>query len=223
MCEPVLTPHPARYSPAVLAELQLSLAQEGLLGGSILDPFGGVGGIHHLEGFQTVAWEIEPEWAFESGKKGLTVIGDSRQIASHYRPGTFDAIVTSPAYGNRMADHHEAKDGSYRRTYRHLLGRPLSDGNSGGMQWGEEYRRLHREVYAAVTPLVRDGGRFFLNIKDHVRKGEVVPVADFHRQTLTDLGWVEYGWSKVATPGYRFGANSNNRQPEMVYFFGKRI
>ena len=33
--------------------------------------------------------------------------GDSRQM--HYPDATFDTICTSPTYGNRMADHHEAR------------------------------------------------------------------------------------------------------------------
>ena len=33
--------------------------------------------------------------------------GDSRQM--HYPDGMFDAICTSPTYGNRMADHHNAR------------------------------------------------------------------------------------------------------------------
>ena len=77
------------------------------------------------------------------GRLHHTTTGDSGQM--HYPDVTFDAICTSPTYGNRMADHHEARDGSPRDTYRHVLGRPLTPGNSGALHWGdgiagEEYR-----------------------------------------------------------------------------------
>ena len=40
--------------------------------------------------------------------------GDARRL--HYLDATFDAICTSPTYGNRMADHHNARDSSPRLT-----------------------------------------------------------------------------------------------------------
>ena len=55
-----------------------------------------------------------------------------------FSDATFDMVVTSPTYGNRMADHHNAKDGRRRITYTHNLGRTLTPGNSGAMQWGED-------------------------------------------------------------------------------------
>jgi hypothetical protein len=71
--------------------------------------------------------------------------------AERFDDATFDAICTSPTCGNRMADHHEARDISPRHTYRHVLGRPRTPGNSGALQWGdgiagEEYRALHVAV-----------------------------------------------------------------------------
>ena len=55
-------------------------------------------------------YEIEPEWADQARANGLCVTtGDCRQM--HYPDAMFDAICTSPTYGNRMADHHEARDG----------------------------------------------------------------------------------------------------------------
>lgn len=47
----------------------------------------------------------------------VTVIGDATRLPFDNR--MFDAVITSPTYGNRMADHHDAQDGSKRITYRH--------------------------------------------------------------------------------------------------------
>jgi len=58
-----------------------------------------------------------------------------------------DCIVTSPTYGNRMADSHNAKDSSKRITYTHQIGRKLTEGNTGKMQWGDKYRTKHIDCY----------------------------------------------------------------------------
>ena len=77
----------------------------------ILDPFAGTGKITRLHAWLPKAefygYEIEPEWAEQARAAGCAcTTGDSRQM--HYPDAMFDAICTSPTYGNRMADHHEA-------------------------------------------------------------------------------------------------------------------
>jgi tRNA G10 N-methylase Trm11 len=104
----------------------------------VVDPFAGTGRIHelsHVPGVRTVGVEIEPEWArLSSG----TVVADA--LALPVADSSVHAICTSPTYGNRHADHHEACDPSLRRTYRHDLGRELHPNNSGRLQWGPDYR-----------------------------------------------------------------------------------
>jgi tRNA G10 N-methylase Trm11 len=95
------------------------------------------------------------------------VVGDA--LALPFPDATFDAVVTSPTYGNRMADHHHARDGSLRYSYTHTLGRSLHPNNSGTLHWGAEYQRFHSLAWREVWRVVRPGGRFVLNIKDHVR------------------------------------------------------
>lgn len=206
--------HPARYSAAILPVLAAALAPAEEFR-RVLDPFAGVGGIHALRefGHHTTGVELEPEWARQHPD---TLVGDSRRLGDLFTPGEFDAIATSPAYGNRMADHHNARDDSYRRTYRHLLGRPLSDGNGGGLQWGDSYRDLHAQVWAAAVPLIRPGGRFVLNCRDHTRAGVRQEVTAWHLETLAGLGLDLIEAEEVTTPGFRFGANSAARWPEVV-------
>ena len=227
--------HPATYSaelvPVLRAELEtLPRYLDGL---PVLDPFAGVGGIWEVArdlGRDVVGMEIEQEWAAQA-PEGMTMwVQDARRWAlplawSSGLPGlhpyrgmhpypalhVFAAIVTSPSYGNRMADSHEARDDSRRITYRHQLGRPLTEGNSGAMQWGPEYRALHRDVWAGCVAALAPGGRLVLNIADHIRNGERVHVSDWHRWTLEDLGLRHVRTHRVETPGMRFGANGQKR------------
>jgi len=173
--------HPATYSPQILTTIRGVLEQYLPIlderASAILDPFAGIGTIHQLDWpwANTYAIELEPEWAHISADYGPTWCGDwlkYRAPSAIAWPLLFDAVVTSPCYGNRMADHHNAKDTSTRRTYRHVLGRELTPGNSGGMQWGPEYRHFHNLAWAKVRRTLPGGGLFVLNIKNHVRKGK---------------------------------------------------
>ena len=115
-----MTPHPAPFTDAllpILAELLPESPVPSEDGGSgpgtlrVLDPFAGTGKIARLRAWfpqaEFYGYEIEPEWAEQARANGLCVTtGDSRQM--HYPDAMFDAICTSPTYGNRMADHHEA-------------------------------------------------------------------------------------------------------------------
>ena len=86
----------------------------------------------------------------------------------------FDGICTSPTYGNRMADSHDAKDGSSRNTYTHKLGRKLDVNNSGKMQWGNEYKKLHTKAWNECFRVLKNDGVFILNFKNHIKKGKEV-------------------------------------------------
>jgi tRNA G10 N-methylase Trm11 len=130
--------HPATYTNCFIPKFAE------LLNGckNVLDPFAGTGKIaliknHGYNGL-VVCNEIEPEWAETSQYKvDEWHIGDAANM-SWAADKSFDAICTSPTYGNRMADHFDAKDSSHRITYRHYIGRPLNNNNTGKMQWGGE-------------------------------------------------------------------------------------
>ena len=68
-------------------------------------------------------------------------------------------------------------------------------------------------------------GRFILNISDHIRKGKVVPVAEWHKETLENLGFSMEYLISVETPRHRFGANNDVRvvfEHIMVFRLDKR-
>lgn len=220
---PVGPKHPAKFSkvllPVFAAALQPLIPAEGGQV-SVLDPFAGTGLIHKLRGlgpYRTIGVEIEPEWAKMSP---YTYVGNA--LALQFDKEAFDAIVTSPTYGNRFADKHDAKDGSVRRSYKHDLGRALHETNSGGMQWGEQYREFHRRAWREAVRVLRTDGYFVLNIKDHIRKGERQNVPQWHVETLQALGLVLLRSVNVNTPGMRNGANHDKRVgEEEVHVFVK--
>lgn len=205
--------HPAPFTPALLPVMARLLPSHSR---RILDPFAGTGRVAELRRWLPQAefygYEIEPEWALQACAAGCCCTrGDARFL--HYPADTFDAVCTSPTYGNRMADHHAARDNSPRHTYRHVLGRALTPGNSGAMQWGEEYRGLHRAVYWELRRVLRPGGVLVLNVKDHIRGGELQPVTNWHALALLSLGFVCTARVRVSCPGQRHGANGRLRVP----------
>jgi hypothetical protein len=210
--------HPATYSRAILNTIASYLEP----GQSVLDPFAGVGTIHELADrcqVSTIGVELEPEWA---DLHPHTVCADALTIDELFED-QFDVIATSPAYGNRMADHHDARDGSHRNTYKHMLGRDLTDGSSAAMQWGPEYRGLHSAVWRKCFNVLSDGGLFILNIKDHVRDGGVQHVTSWHVDRLCRvLGLRLIAHHIIPGPGLPSGENEDLRVVgEEIYVFRK--
>lgn len=215
--------HPATYSAPVLDCFAKHIPN----GAYVLDPFAGTGKIHNLsEGCDTVTVgiELEPEWA--QMREG-TIVGDARHLP--FADGTFTVIATSPVYGNRMSDHHDAKDKckkcdgagckscvgtglSMRKTYKHQLGRDLSPGSSAVLQWGPDYRAFHILAWAEAVRVLCDGGMFLLNVSDHIRKGSVVPVTEWHCAVLEGLLKLRLDAKiPIVTKRMRVGANFDKR------------
>lgn len=193
-------PHPARFSPTALQAVVAILGERDAC--RVLDPFAGVGTVHRLP-YRTVGVEIEPEWAAADRR---TIVGDATALP--FPDASFDAVVTSPCYGNRMADHHEAKDISRRHTYRHCLGRPLSSGSAGAMQWGERYRELHLRAWREAYRVLTRGGPCLVIVSDHVRVGQRQRVADWHLCTLVEMGFSVESVLSLPTARLRHGANA---------------
>ena len=198
--------HPAKFSDNLLDVIDEWLeGAEGIL----LDPFAGTGKVHRLatSKLYTVGVELEPEWAELHPR---TIIGNSHGKLP-FRDNSIDYIVTSPVYGNRMSDHHEAKDASYRNTYRHTIGRPLHPANSGQLQWGEKYKDFHIKCWWEVTRVTKPDASFILNTSDHIRKGELQPVTNWHQKVLEFFGWEIKTSQDCTTRRNRAGANSQIR------------
>ena len=209
--------HPAVFSAPILPVLAELLEPEHV---RILDPFAGVGRVHELPEYvdwpvDTVGIEIEPEWA---NLHERTLLGDALDLP--FESDEFDAVVTSPTYGNRLADSHNAKDGSVRRSYTHDLGRALSQDNSGNLHWGPHYRGFHETAWTEARRVIRPGGRLVLNISDHIRQGKRQYVSSWHTECLLGLGFVLTDTSRVQTQRLRAGSNSSVRvSSELVLAF----
>lgn len=203
--------HPAKYSEGFIQIFADILSQYNC--STILDPFAGTGKIGEIKehGFTgiVIANEIEPEWLQDNLYHCDEIYFEDAETLQ--LPYQIDAIVTSPTYGNRMADHHHAKDNSKRITYTHYLGHELNFENTGRMQWGKKYQDKHRRIYQNLYTLLRPNGLFVLNISNHIRKGEEQHVTEWHIQTLKDLGFEVIQKIQVPTKRMKFGKNSQQR------------
>ena len=201
--------HPAKFGPDIMAVIGRHAR------GRVLDPFAGIGRIHAIAGLgdvtTTTGVELEPEWA---AAHPSTIVGNA--LALPYRAATFDTIATSPCYGNRMADHHEAHDGSRRYSYTHCLGRSLHPESSGLLGFGERYRRFHVQAWDEARRVLRPGGLFIVNVADFMRRGQTMPVVSFHRMALGRLGLALIHEIYLPKRGLRDGANRGERTPHEV-------
>lgn len=180
----VVVDHPAKYNDALLPIFRDMLRRVGAR--TVLDPFAGTGRIHELcPEFETWGVEIEPRWAALHPR---TFVGDATRLM--ISDESYDAVCTSPVYGNRISDKYagDAK-GSKRHTYRIALGEPLQPNNAGGMQWGKAYRKLHRQAWRECSRILKPGGHLILNMKDHIRAGKWQYVTGWHVDTLLALGF----------------------------------
>jgi hypothetical protein len=91
------------------------------------------------------------------------------------------------------------------------LGREASEGSSCHLQWGDAYREFHLAAWTEACRVLKPGGYFLLNIKDHVRNKETQGVPFWHFETLQHLGVVEVRREFIATPGQRRGENHEAR------------
>lgn len=202
--------HPAKYTDCFL-----STFAEILQGcENVLDPFAGTGKIGAIKqyGFNGTIYanELEPEWLVNNNYNCDVLSFEDAEFLN-YPTDYFDAICTSPTYGNRMADHFNAKDNSKRITYTHCLGRQLTDGNTGKMQWGEQYRTKHIKIYTHLAKLCKNNALFVLNIKNHIRNGQEIDVTQFHIDALSQCGFNLVDKRFIETSGARYGANFNKR------------
>lgn len=210
MSENEVPKHPAKFHDKAIMYADRILKDATV----IIDPFAGVGRVHELARGDRFTWgvEIEEEWA--EARPG-TIHGDSTMLTEYFDEDTFDGVFTSPTYGNRMADHFNAKDSSHRITYKHYLGHDLDPNNSGRMKWGQDYRDLHEEVYWQLGFVCQIGAIGVFNIKNSLKtvkkiRGEI-PVVEWHIYALSQVGWRLRNTIRLNTPGMRRGENHEAR------------
>ncbi len=107
----VAAEHPARWSTPVLEAITAAVENEADRVGhglSLLDPMAGIGRARLEQATKPYARavagvELQPEWCTAG-----TTQGNATNLA--FASGLFDGVVTSPVFGNRMSDHHDARD-----------------------------------------------------------------------------------------------------------------
>lgn len=216
MADPVR--HPAKFNDAVMRQICHVVIKQ--INPScrrvprVLDPFAGVGKIHYLADqllARTTGVELEPEWADADPR---TTVGDSLNLLCN--ANSFDAVITSPTYGNRMADHHEATDASRRNTYRHALGRMPTENSSCIMQWGLAYRRFHYLAMLEWLRVVRSRGWIVVNMSNHIRNHVEQRVVEWWVDQLQIVGYELVEVRKIKTQRLKHGANAEVRVPYEV-------
>jgi hypothetical protein len=114
-----LADHPAKFSDQIIShafDMLWPYVRRGRVQ-SMLDPFAGVGRCHIVASNLTestphrvvsVGVEIQPRWAAHDRR---TIVGNVLDLPRTpvWRSG-FDCVFTSPCYGNRMADHQDARE-----------------------------------------------------------------------------------------------------------------
>jgi tRNA G10 N-methylase Trm11 len=193
--------HPAKFNKKFIPIFAHLLGESKL----VLDPFSGVGTIAELEpyGFETIGVEIEPEWAH-------SVLGDSRYLP--FKDTSFDAVCTSPTYGNRMADSftdHKLEKAYVRNTYHHHLKRKLSVYNTGRYHFGNTYLSLHRHIWKEVARVLKHDGKIVLNTKNFIHNNIITDVTGAHINILKENEFDIDVQFDVPTNGLQFGANRN--------------
>ena len=257
--EELVKAFPAKYTDTILDAIGEELFDRSLIDGVICDPFAGIGGIHtfadRYPNLTTVGIDIEPE---QAALHPRTVCGDSRRISTflpkvrdvisdaqgapcHQLPiSLFDAIVTSPAYGNRLADQYLGSDDekcrackgigrtdkgsdcskcvgtgkarSKRMGYSIALGRTLTQGSGAALQWGTEYREMHSAVIAEVATLLKPGGWWIVNVSSSLGAKGYKPVMEWWVECIAEHARI-VKLRSVETPRIRFGQNHDRRVP----------
>lgn len=209
-----MTAHPAKFSDVILERIgELLATRHDEQRPLVLDPFAGTGKVHHLAGIAGIGVEIEREWATMHPR---TIVGNALKLP--FRPAVFDGIISSPCFGNRLADHHDARDRSYRHSYTHTLGRTLHPLSAGTLHWGPTYRHFHDWAWAECLRVLRPGGFVMINVSNHIRRHEVQPVVEWHLGWFLGHGCKFLELVPVETPRLRAGANSDARVSHEVIF-----
>ena len=200
--------HPATYSEGMMFEAVKWLTKAD----KVLDPFAGAGGIYDLLGWLP---DIEIEAIDIEANDGWTDmdkrVKHGNASSLRWDDAYFDAVVTSPTYGNGMNEGRLAYDAVGRDDYASRLGRELSPSNTGSFRWtNETYRELHEQAWQECKRVLKPGGKLLMFIRDHLSQQKPQPVTGWHVNALLSIGFDLVTVWAIATPGLRRGQGTEN-------------
>lgn len=201
-----MTAHPAKFSDPVLDRIAQMLASNVDYRPLVLDPFAGTGKIHELSAVRCIGVELEAEWA---GMHPNNIVANALELP--FPDNSFEGIISSPCYGNRLADSHNAQDGSRRHSYTHTLGRKLHPDNSGQLQWGERYKIFHDVAWTECLRVLEPGGFLIINVSNHIRNKKEQLVTEWHLSWFLDHECTIADLARVRTKRLREGASYDAR------------
>jgi hypothetical protein len=211
--------HPAKYSKGFAKRFAEILVRHDRH--SVIDPFAGVGGLVDIRnhGYDGLIFlnELEREWLDMTPLSYHVFLNVGDAASLPFESNAFDSACTSVTYGNRMADHHRARDTSRRNTYTHAIGRDLTPGNTGAMHFGStrksrlSYCTKSKRCYVELRRVLADNAIFVLNVSDHIRHGRRMRVTLWHIRCLTSIGFEMIERVDVPTQRNRQGANGDKR------------
>lgn len=181
-------PHSAKWSAEVI-DLIAAAHEAEPFPGPVVDPFAGIGhGLADaLPDVELWGLEIQPQWADHPDTPGWIRQGDALDLLAY--PAKLGTVITSPTYGNRMADKYRGPkcehcagfgydgpaipddmapchvcggtghDGTGRRGYAIDLGEIPADGSSAVLQWGPKYKAFHHRWLLLMARLLPEGRR----------------------------------------------------------------
>lgn len=203
--------HPAKFSVPILEKINDLLDVWGTPD-YVIDPFAGTGRVHDLNLKCSVGVEIEPEWA---AMHPFNIVGNA--LALPFPDDTFTGLISSPCYGNRHADHHNAQDGSRRHSYTHTIGRTLNTDNAGTLHWGPGYRHFHERAWTEALRVLARDALVIVNVSNHIRKGVEQHVSEWHMNWFMNHGCAVLDFDVVPTKRLRHGANPQRVRYENIF------
>ena len=203
--------HPAKFNDALIPVIAAAINGRA----RVLDPMAGTGKIATVKDYgfcgQVFCNDIE-DWGAARVYNQLVdnwTFCDAAKLP--YPDGFFDAIATSPTYGNGINQNRPAVPWYRVITYRAYFGKPLTEGNTGSVKWGKTYRDMHLRIYAEMKRVLSRDGVLVVNMADFVKSAEIVKVSEWHAQALAQCGFEMVGHEEVACKKMRFGSNGHKR------------
>ena len=108
-------------------------------------------------------------------------VGDVLDLSAHR--WAFDAVVTSPPCGNRLASRRPMADPGGHHDYASRLGSELAASNRGA-RLEPAYREFFTSAWPEVAASLTPGGTLVVALRDHLRGVQWCAVAGWHVSAL---------------------------------------